>query len=335
MPVKDQLTRPLRDLRLSVTDRCNFRCVYCMPKTVFGPDYAFLPHKDLLDFDEITRLAGLFVKAGVEKIRLTGGEPLVRRDVDVLVSMLAQLNGLQDLAMTTNGALLPKMAQALKRAGLARITVSLDALEDKTFMALNDVRFPVRKVLDGIQAAQEAGLTPIKVNMVVKRGVNEHQILPMAEHFRNSGHILRFIEFMDVGNTNGWRLKDMLPAKEILNLIHAQWPVEPLEANYPGEVASRYRYRDGAGEIGLIASVSQPFCSGCTRARLSAEGKLYTCLFSSSGHDLRKLLRGGASDQALLQHLQSLWHRRADRYSELRTSRTATLTKVEMSHIGG
>jgi len=306
-----------------------------MPKTVFGPDHAFLPHKALLDFDEITRLARLFVKAGVEKIRLTGGEPLVRRDVEILVSMLAQVDGLQDLAMTTNATLLPKKALLLKRAGLRRITVSLDALDDQTFMALNDVRFPVSKVLDGIQAAQEAGLVPIKINMVVKRGVNDHQILPMAEHFRHTGHILRFIEFMDVGNTNGWRLEDMLPAKQILQTLDAQWPVEPVEANYPGEVASRYRYRDGAGEIGLIASVSQPFCSGCTRTRLSAEGKLYTCLFSSSGHDLRKLLRDGSSDEALRQHLEALWHQRADRYSELRTSQTGSLPKVEMSHIGG
>jgi len=331
---KDLLQRPLRDLRISVTDRCNFRCVYCMPKEIFGRDYTFLERSELLTFEEITRLAGLFRQLGVAKIRLTGGEPLVRRDLERLVGLLAGLPGL-DLTLTTNGSLLAEKAQALRQAGLQRVTVSLDSLDDRTFMAMNDVDFPVARVLDGIRAAQDVGLTPIKVNMVVKRGVNETSLLPMAEHFRSAGIVVRFIEYMDVGHSNGWRLDDVVSAAEILATIDAVYPLEPIAPNYPGEVANRYRYRDGSGEIGIIASVTQPFCRGCTRARLSADGFLYTCLFATQGHDLRSLVRGDASDQALLDHLASIWTRRGDRYSDLRTAATADLPKVEMSYIGG
>ena len=331
----DRLARPLRDLRISVTDRCNFRCTYCMPKEIFGRDYAFLPRAELLSFEEITRLARVFAEHGVTKVRLTGGEPLLRRDLERLVEMLAGIQGISDIALTTNGTALAAKARSLKDAGLTRVTVSLDALDDETFGAMNDVRFPVARVLDGIDAAARTGLSPVKVNMVVKRGVNDHAILPMAERFRNSAHILRFIEYMDVGTTNGWRLDDVVPAAEIRNAIDASWPLEPLQANYPGEVATRYRYRDGAGEIGLIASVTQPFCGNCTRARLSAEGKLHTCLFSSHGHDLRSILRGGATDQELAQRLRTIWTARADRYSEARTAQTAPEQKIEMSYIGG
>jgi len=331
----DRLARPLRDLRISVTDRCNFRCTYCMPKEIFGRDYAFLPRAELLSFEEITRLARVFAEHGVTKVRLTGGEPLLRRDLERLVEMLAGIQGISDIALTTNGTALAAKARSLKDAGLTRVTVSLDALDDETFGAMNDVRFPVARVLDGIDAAARTGLSPVKVNMVVKRGVNDHAILPMAERFRNSAHILRFIEYMDVGTTNGWRLDDVVPAAEIRNAIDASWPLEPLQANYPGEVATRYRYRDGAGEIGLIASVTQPFCGNCTRARLSAEGKLHTCLFASHGHDLRSILRGGATDQELAQRLRTIWTARADRYSEARTAQTAPEQKIEMSYIGG
>lgn len=331
----DKLNRPLRDLRISVTDRCNFRCVYCMPKEVFGPDFAFVPHAQLLTFEEIARLAKLFVAQGVRKFRLTGGEPLVRRDVEKLVAMLSRIAGLEDLALTTNGSLLAHKAHALRAAGLKRVTVSLDSLDDAVFMRMNSVQFPVSRVLEGIAAAERAGLGPIKINMVVKRGLNEGSIVPMAERFRGSGHALRFIEFMDVGNTNGWRLTDMVPAKEVLEQINAVWPVEPLDPHYPGEVAQRYRYRDGAGEIGVIASVTHPFCQGCTRARLSAEGKLYTCLFSGAGHDFRSLLRSGASDADIGAFLARVWGKRTDRYSELRTQLTFKPKKVEMSHIGG
>jgi GTP 3',8-cyclase len=331
----DRLARPLRDLRISVTDRCNFRCTYCMPKEVFGRDYAFLPRAELLSFEEITRLARVFAEHGVTKVRLTGGEPLLRRDLERLVEMLAGIQGISDIALTTNGTALAAKARSLKDAGLTRVTVSLDALDDETFGAMNDVRFPVARVLDGIDAAARTGLSPVKVNMVVRRGVNDHAIVPMAERFRNSAHILRFIEYMDVGTTNGWRLDDVVPAAEIRNAIDASWPLEPLQANYPGEVATRYRYRDGAGEIGLIASVTQPFCGNCTRARLSAEGKLHTCLFASHGHDLRSILRGGATDQELAQRLRTIWTARADRYSEARTAQTAPEQKIEMSYIGG
>ncbi len=331
--LEDTFHRPLRDLRVSITDRCNFRCVYCMPKEVYGRDYAFLPRRDLLTFEEITRLARIFAGVGVEKIRLTGGEPLIRRDVERLVEMLAAIPGL-DLTLTTNGAVLPQKAQALKDAGLGRITVSLDSLDDEIFRAMNDVDFPVQTVLDGIEAASAVGL-PVKVNVVVKRGVNENSVLPMARQFRDEGHIVRFIEYMDVGHTNGWRLDDVVPAADIVAAIHAELPLEPLPPRYPGEVAERYRYRDSSGEIGVIASVTRPFCGACTRARLSADGSLYTCLFATTGHDLRALVRGGAGDEEIAAALGGMWRKRADRYSELRSSATPDLPKVEMSYIGG
>lgn len=331
----DGLNRPLHDLRISITDRCNFRCVYCMPKEVFGRDFVFLPASQLLSFEEITRLAAAFVQLGVTKIRVTGGEPLVRRDVEKLIAMLAALPGLRDLTLTTNGALLAKKATALREAGLRRVTVSLDSLNDATFKAMNDVDFPVDRVLEGIEAARAAGMEPIKVNMVVKRGLNDDSILPMARRFHGTGIILRFIEYMDVGTTNGWQLQDVVPAGEIIQRIGAEFPLEPVDANYRGEVATRYRYTDGGGEIGVIASVTQPFCGSCTRARLSAEGMLYTCLFASHGHDLRNLLRSGAADTDLEQAIRQIWTARVDRYSELRTRATIPLRKVEMSHIGG
>jgi cyclic pyranopterin phosphate synthase len=332
--IADKFGRPLRDLRISVTDRCNFRCVYCMPKEVFGRDYPFLKRAELLSFEEIYRLSRIFVAHGIRKIRLTGGEPLVRRDLEQLVEMLARLPDLE-LTMTTNGALLARKAAALKRAGLDRVTVSLDALEDEVFKAMNDVDFPVARVLEGIEAARAAGLTPIKVNMVVKRGVNEGSILPMARYFHGTDYILRFIEYMDVGSTNGWRLDDVVPAREIIATVDAEMPLEPIEPNYRGEVANRWRYKDGSGEIGIIASVTQPFCGDCTRARLSAEGKLYTCLFASQGYDLRQMLRDGATDAEVSTAIAALWRAREDRYSELRSSETVELPKVEMSYIGG
>jgi GTP 3',8-cyclase len=331
--LEDTFHRPLRDLRISITDRCNFRCVYCMPKEVYGRDYAFLPRRDLLTFEEIARLAQVFAGLGVEKIRLTGGEPLIRRDVERLVEMLAEIPGL-DLTLTTNGAALVKKAQALKDAGLGRITVSLDSLDDDVFRVMNDVDFPVQTVLDGIEEASAAGL-PVKVNVVVKRGVNEDSVLPMARHFRDRGHVVRFIEYMDVGHTNGWRLDDVVPAADIVAAIDAELPLEPLPPRYPGEVAERYRYRDGNGEIGVIASVTRPFCGACTRARLSADGSLYTCLFATTGHDLRALVRGDAGDDEIAAALGGIWRERADRYSELRSSATPDLPKVEMSYIGG
>jgi len=332
--VSDRRGRPLRDLRVSVTDRCNFRCVYCMPKEVFGKDYQFLDHKELLTFEEITRLASIFSRHGIEKIRLTGGEPLVRRNIEQLIAMLAAIPGL-DLTLTTNGSLLAKKARALKAAGLQRVTVSLDSLDDAVFSKMNDVDFPVAKVLAGIEAAAAAGLTPVKINMVVKRGVNDDSILSMARHFRGTGHILRFIEYMDVGHTNGWRMDDVITARQIVEMIDAENPLEPADPNYRGEVASRWRYRDGSGEIGVIASVSQAFCRDCTRARLSTEGKLYTCLFATAGHDLKSLLRTGATDDAISDTIAAIWHRRDDRYSEIRTAQTVKLHKVEMSYIGG
>ena len=334
MTLTDTLKRPLRDLRISVTDRCNFRCVYCMPKEVFGPDYQFLHRDQILTFEEITRLARLFVDQGVRKIRLTGGEPLVRRDLPILVEMLAQLPDI-DLTLTTNGALLPKYARALKDAGLKRVTVSLDSLDEAIFKAMNDVDFPVARVLQGMDEAAKVGLGPIKVNMVVKRGLNDSSILPMARFFRDKGYILRFIEYMDVGHTNGWRMEDVIPAAEIVKTIGAEIPLEPVDPNYPGEVAERWRYKDGSGEIGVIASVTRAFCGACTRARLSAEGKLYTCLFAIKGHDFRALLRDGASDDELAQAIARVWGRRTDRYSEIRSQNTVALPKVEMSHIGG
>jgi GTP 3',8-cyclase len=330
----DTRGRALSDLRISVTDRCNFRCVYCMPKDVFGHDYPFLPHADLLTFEEITRVARAFVGLGVRKIRLTGGEPLLRKNLERLVAMLAGLGDL-DLTLTTNGALLARKARTLRDAGLSRVTVSLDALDDATFGAMNDVDFPVARVLEGIAAAAAAGLAPIKVNMVVKRGVNEASIVPMARAFKGSGHIVRFIEYMDVGATNGWRMDDVVSAEEIVRMIGAEMPLVPADANYGGEVAQRWRYADGNGEIGVIASVTQAFCRDCTRARLSTEGKLYTCLFAAEGFDLRALLRGGFADVQIGNALAAIWRRRADQYSEIRTAATTRAAKVEMSYIGG
>jgi cyclic pyranopterin phosphate synthase len=332
---RDTLGRPLHDLRISVTDRCNFRCVYCMPRAVFGPDHAFLPRAELLSFEEITRLVRLFVQLGMRKVRLTGGEPLVRRDLPSLVRSLAAIDGVDDLTLTTNGVLLPQHATALKDAGLDRVTVSLDADDDETFTRMNDARVPVSSVLRGLDAAEAAGLGPIKLNMVVKRGWNEHAILPMGRRFRGTGRFLRFIEYMDVGHSKRWRLDDVVSADEILSTISSEFPLEPMPPTKPGEVAERYRYADGAGEIGVIASVSRPFCGTCDRARLSADGQLYTCLFATRGHDLRSLLRGGASDADLLAAVRVIWEARDDRYSELRSLETVDLPKVEMSYIGG
>jgi cyclic pyranopterin phosphate synthase len=330
--VLDRLARPLRDLRISVTDRCNFRCTYCMPKEVFGREYRFLERRELLTFEEITRLASIFVSLGTRKIRITGGEPLVRRELERLVEQLAALG--VDLTLTTNGSLLPAKAQLLADAGLGRVTVSLDALDDATFMALNDADFPVEKVIDGIEAAVAAGL-PVKVNAVVKRGVNDDQIVPLASFFKERGQTLRFIEYMDVGHTNGWRLDDVVPAAEIVATLDREFGVEAIEPSYRGEVANRWRYRDGSAEVGVIASVTKPFCGDCTRARLSAEGKLFTCLFALRGTDLRALVRGGAADEAIQDALRGVWSVREDRYSELRSAATVDLPKVEMSYIGG
>ncbi|HNK63742.1 MAG TPA: GTP 3',8-cyclase MoaA [Anaerolineales bacterium] len=334
MSLLDTLNRPLRDLRISVTDRCNFRCVYCMPKEIFGPDYQFLPRERVLTFEEITRLARLFVDHGVKKIRLTGGEPLVRKDLPDLITMLSAIPDI-DLTMTTNASLLPRFAQQLKDAGLKRVTVSLDSLDNKVFKAMNDVDFPVEKVLEGMDAADAVGLAPIKVNMVVKRGTNESSILPMARFFREKGYILRFIEYMDVGHTNGWRMDDIVSAREIIQTINAELPLEPADPNYRGEVAERWRYKDGSGEVGVIASVTQAFCRDCNRARLTAEGDLYTCLFAVKGHNLKSMLRSGATDEDISAEISRIWGRRADRYSEIRSENTIPLPKVEMSHIGG
>jgi cyclic pyranopterin phosphate synthase len=333
-PLLDTRARPLRDLRISVTDRCDFRCVYCMPKEVFGRDFQFLRRSELLTFEEVARVAGIAAGLGVQKLRLTGGEPLLRRDIERLVAMLAAIYGIDDVAMTTNGSLLARKARSLADAGLRRVTVSLDSLENEVFGAVNDVDFPVERVLEGIDAAAAAGL-PVKVNMVVKRGLNDGSVLDMAGHFRGTGHVLRLIEYMDVGSTNGWQMDDVVPAAELIEAIDAEWPIDPVEPAYPGEVANRYRYRDGAGEIGVIASVTQPFCHDCSRARLSAEGRLYTCLFAATGHDLRRRLRSGAGDDELEAFLRRLWGKRVDRYSELRTAETSHRPKVEMSHIGG
>ncbi|MBI5948842.1 MAG: GTP 3',8-cyclase MoaA [Chloroflexi bacterium] len=335
MSLLDTRDRPLRDLRISVTDRCNFRCRYCMPREVFGPDYAFLNRAEILTYEEIVRLARVFVELGVEKIRLTGGEPLVRRGLDELIGQLSGIEGLRDLTLTTNGSLLRAQAPRLKAAGLTRITISLDSMDEAVFQRMNDAGVSVATVLDGIDAAAEAGLQPIKINAVVQKGVNDHTIVDLARHFRGSGHIVRFIEFMDVGSTNGWRMNDVVTAREIVERVGAEFPLEPAEANYRGEVAQRWRYTDGGGEIGVIASISQPFCGDCTRARLSAEGELYTCLFASKGQDFRALLRGGASDEELREAVARVWRVRDDRYSEIRTEETAGLRKVEMSHIGG
>ena len=334
-PGLDTRGRALRDLRISVTDRCNFRCTYCMPKEVFDANYAFLPHAEVLSFEEIVRVASIFHGLGTEKIRLTGGEPLMRRGIDALVAMLRERLPKVDLTLTTNGSALKAQARALAAAGLDRITVSLDSLDDATFRAMNDVDFPVARVLEGIEAAAAAGLAPIKVNMVVKRGLNDRHVVDMARHFRGTGHIVRFIEFMDVGSTNGWRMDDVIPSAEIVRRISERFPLEPAEANYRGEVAERWRYRDGQGEIGVISSVTQAFCSTCTRARLSTDGHLYTCLFAQRGHDLKSMLRGGASDAEIGAAVAAIWSHRADRYSEIRTAETAAARKVEMSFIGG
>ena len=331
----DTLGRPVRDLRISVTDRCNFRCTYCMPKEIFGRDYEFLTREALLSFEEIERVARSFVRHGVRKLRLTGGEPLMRKGIDDLIARLALIPDVEDLALTTNGASLGRKAQDLAAAGLHRVTVSLDSMDDTVFMAMNDVGFGVQTVLDGITAASEAGLAPIKINMVVKRGVNDGSILDMAGNFKGSGHTLRFIEYMDVGTTNGWRLDDVVPAREIVEMLDQEFGIEPVDSSYRGEVAQRWRYRDGTGEVGVIASVSQPFCGDCTRARLSAEGVVYTCLFATGGTDLRQVLRAGASDEMLDEVVSGLWMNRADRYSETRSSQTAGLQKVEMSYLGG
>jgi cyclic pyranopterin phosphate synthase len=342
--LSDALARPLRDLRISVTDRCNFRCVYCMPKDVFDKDYAFLPQSALLSFEELTRVARLFVAHGVEKIRLTGGEPLLRKHIERLIAMLRELKTPEgrelDLTLTTNGSLLARKAQALKDAGLNRVTVSLDSLDDAIFRRMNDVDFPVADVLRGIEAAQAVGLGPVKVNMVVKGGVNDGEILPMARHFKGTPTILRFIEYMDVGDSNGWKMDEVIPSAEVVRRISAELPLEEIEPNYSGETAERWRYRDGGGEIGVISSVTRAFCSECTRARLSTEGKLYTCLFATGGHDLRALLREGRSDEDLSNAIAGIWSARDDRYSELRAAGKAIARqtegkKVEMSYIGG
>ncbi len=334
MTLDDVFGRPLRDLRISVTDRCNFRCVYCMPKEVFGREYQFLGRSQLLSFEETERVARVFVGLGARKIRLTGGEPLVRRDVEKLVSMLARIDGI-DLTLTTNGSLLAGKARALADAGLDRVTVSLDSLDDTVFRSMNDVDFPVTRVIEGMDAAIAAGLTPVKVNMVVRRGMNEDSVVPMARFFRERGQILRFIEYMDVGHTNGWRLDDVVTARQIVAAIDAELPLEPIDPNYPGEVAERWRYRDGSGEIGVIASVTQAFCRDCTRARISADGSLYTCLFATAGTDLKGLLRSGATDGELAEAVADVWRARTDRYSEIRSDETGGLRKIEMSFIGG
>ncbi len=335
MPARDVLNRPLRDLRVSVTDRCNLRCQYCMPREVFGPDYEFLPRKELLTFEEIVRLTRVFARLGVRKVRITGGEPLLRRELPTLIRSLAATEGIEDLTLTTNGLLLPVQAEQLRAGGLERVTVSLDALDPAIFGKMNGLGVSVGQVLAGIEAAAAAGLRPVKVNCVVQRGVNESQIVPLARRFHGSGHVLRFIEYMDVGNTNGWKLEQVFPAAEIVRAVDARLPLEPIEPNYRGEVARRWRYRDGGGEIGVIASVTQPFCGDCTRARLSPEGQLFTCLFGARGFDLREPLRAGAGDGELEAIITGVWTSREDRYSELRTAETAGLPKVEMSHIGG
>ena len=336
MTVRDTLARPMRDLRISVTDRCNFRCTYCMPKEVFGRDFAFLERAELLTFEEIARVAAVFVQHGVEKVRLTGGEPLLRRDLERLVAKLAAIDGLRDIALTTNGSLLtPEKARTLKSAGLNRVTVSLDSLDDAVFRAMNDVNFPVSRVLDAIEIAHDAGLGPVKIDVVVKRGMNDRGIADLARRFRGTPHILRYIEYMDVGNSNGWRLDDVVSGREIVETLQREWPLVPADANYFGEVSERWLYADGAGEIGVITSVTQPFCGSCTRARIAADGKLYLCLFAGVGHDLRALLRSGAGDEELASVLAGIWRRRDDRYSEIRSEETAALRKVEMSHIGG
>jgi cyclic pyranopterin phosphate synthase len=332
----DRLARPLRDLRISVTDRCNMRCPYCMPREVFGPGHTFLADEAMCSFEEIARLCRLFAELGVQKVRITGGEPLLRRDIERLVAMIRAVPGIDDVALTTNGMLLAAKAPALRDAGLSRVTVSLDALEEEVFREMGDTRQAPGRVLAGIDAALDAGLSPVKVNMVVRRGVNDGCVVAMAEHFRHRPEVLRFIEYMDVGATNGWRPAEVVPVAEIMRAIGRRWPLEPLEPNAPGEVAARYRYRDGAGEVGFISSVSQPFCGGCTRARLAADGALFTCLFASRGEDLLGPLRAGASDDQLRERLAAVWGARADRYSAIRAEALPPGgPKIEMSYIGG
>ena len=341
MSIQDKLSRLLSDLRISVTDRCNFRCPYCMPAEVFGDRYEFLPKTQILTFEEIERLARIFISLGARKLRLTGGEPLVRAEVLNLVERLARLSGIEDLALTTNGYLLPKFAQVLRDAGLRRVTVSLDSLDDTVFRQMNGLGYDKDKVLQGIEAAEKAGLQPIKINCVVLKGVNEHTLVDLARHFKGSGHIVRFVEFMDVGNLNGWDISKVVTAREIFERINSELPLEPLPANYHGEVASRFRYRDGSGEIGIIASVTHPFCGDCTRARLSTEGQLVTCLFAKDGFDLRAPLRAGVSDEDLREMIRSLWTRRSDRYSEVRFESLKSNRelpqhrKIEMYRLGG
>lgn len=334
-PVHDTRRRGLHDLRISVTDRCNFRCTYCMPRSVFNERYHFLPHEELLTFEEIVRLATIFRAHGTEKIRLTGGEPLLRHGIETLVEMLAREVPGAELTLTTNASLLKSKARALKAAGLNRVTVSLDSLDDATFRAMNDADFPVARVLEAIDEAAAAGLTPVKINMVVKRGINDAHIIPMARHFKGSGHIVRFIEYMDVGATNGWRMDDVVPSAEIVRRIAEVFPCEPTNPNYTGEVAKRWRYLDGTGEFGIISSVTEAFCSSCTRARLSTDGTLYTCLFAQRGYDLKSLLRSNQSDETISNTIRAIWQHRADNYSEVRTAETAKQRKVEMSYIGG
>ncbi|MCY4641535.1 MAG: GTP 3',8-cyclase MoaA [Gammaproteobacteria bacterium] len=332
----DTLSRPIKDLRISVTDRCNFRCTYCMPKEVFNADYKFLHREQLLSFEEITRVSKIFASLGVRKIRLTGGEPLLRKNLPTLVRQLANIDSIEDISLTTNGVLLSEvLAVELKEAGLKRVTISLDTLDDATFRLISDVDVNVEQVLQAIGHAESAGLTPVKINTVVKNGINESSILPMARYFHGSGKILRFIEYMDVGHTNHWKMDEVFSAADIIREIRKEFDLTPVDANYQGEVAKRWRYQDGGGEIGVISSVTQPFCQNCTRARLSAEGKLYTCLFATQGRDLRHLLREGADDKYIADVIGSVWAKRADRYSEIRTSETALLPKVEMSYIGG
>lgn len=331
----DTLQRPIRDLRISVTDKCNFRCPYCMPAEIFGEKYEFLPKAEILTFEEITRLARIFADLGVTKIRVTGGEPLLRRDLETLIAKLSQINGVQDLTLTTNGYLLADKAQSLKDAGLHRLTVSLDAIDDQTFNLMSGRNHGTERVLEGIRTAEKADFQAIKINAVVQKGINDHLVIDLAQHFHNTGHILRFIEFMDVGNRNNWNLDQVVPAAEIIDRIHTVLPLEPLDPNYAGEVAKRYRYLDGGGEIGIIASVTQPFCGDCTRARLSTDGKIYTCLFASEGTDLRDALRRGASNAYLRDQITRIWHHRTDRYSEIRSAHTPATRKIEMYQIGG
>lgn len=335
----DTLDRPIRDLRVSVTDRCNFRCIYCMPREIFGPGYKFVPRNDLLKLEEIARITRLFAGHGVRKVRITGGEPMIRRNLERLIEMLRDIDGITDISMTTNASMLTlKRAQSLRAAGLSRINISLDAIDEQTFQRINDVDFPVAKVLEGIDNAHAAGFDAVKVNAVIRRGYNEHSILPLAQHFHGTGTVLRFIEFMDVGTTNKWNLEEVMPAAELVEIIDKEMPIESLQPNYSGEVAKRWRYSDGGGEVGFITSVTQSFCGDCSRARLSAVGKVYTCLFAATGQDLRGMLRAGASDEELSRLIGRIWSQREDRYSELRGQipvTAETLPRVEMSHIGG